>query len=105
MSKNVDNMTPEQLDFERRRTIEMLHPELKREMEACATALEMDFDEFMEHLHGAAADDDYFHGTGPNESYYDFNWTKIWLGYELLTGKKVPPSKWGGPRVPFSCAC
>lgn len=96
-----------QRKFERQRikTIEMLNPEFIHEMKDCAAALNLGFDDFLDILHDAVRDDDYYESMGSNESYRDFDWAKIWVGYELLTGKKVPPSRYGGWRVPFSCAC
>jgi hypothetical protein len=88
----------------RRETIELLHPGLQ-EMRKCAESLHMEFGEFVAHLDCAVEDEEYWHGMGDNESYRDYDWNKIWVGYELLSGKRVPPSRWGGPRVPFSCAC
>lgn len=94
-------------DFERQRikTIEMLNPEFLGEMRDCAESLNMEFEEFLDHLHAAYNDEGYYEGVGDNESYRSYDWNKIWLGYELLTGKKVDLAKWGYARIPFSCAC
>ena len=97
-------LSPEE-EQQRRDTIAMLHPEYVLEMENCAAALDMTPEEFLEVLHEALRDEEYYQNMGDNERYRDYDWSKIWYGYELLTGKKVPPSRWGGPRVPFSCAC
>lgn len=97
-------LTEEEL-LQRRKTIELLNPETISEMRACAEALEMDFDYFMSILDQAVEDEEFYESMGDNEDYRLYDWNKIWVGYELLTGKQVPPSRWGGPRVPFSCAC
>jgi hypothetical protein len=97
-------LTPKE-EEQRIATIIQLNPEFIQEMKLCASAVEMSFEAFLEILHCAVEDEDYYESMGGNESYRDYNWDKIWVGYELLTGKKVPPSRWGGPRVPFSCAC
>ena len=101
-----DNERERQERFEQQRlkTIEMLHPEVIHEMKHCADALGMEFEGFVEVLNRAARDPDYYESMGQNESYRDYNWDKIWLGWELLTMKKAPRSKWG-PPIPFSCAC
>lgn len=90
---------------QRIKTIELLNPEFIREMKLCAGALGFDFDEFVGVLERAVEDDSYYESMGANQSYDEYDWNKIWVGYELLTGTKVPPNKWGGPRVPFSCSC
>lgn len=100
----MTKLTPEE-EEQRIRTITQLNPEFLQEMRLCADALQMEFEDFLGVLHEAVADEDYYESMGSNESYNDYDWRKIWAGYELLTGKKVPPSRWGGWRVPFSCAC
>lgn len=101
---DVSHLTPKEQE-QRRRTIAQLNPGFLEEMQHCANSLDMTLEEFTYHLDEALEDEDYYHNMGGNESYYDFDWNKIWVGYELLTGRKVPPSRWGRPRVPFSCAC
>ena len=98
-------MDQKEFQRQRRKTIELLNPEVIHEMKDCARALELTFDDFLAILDRGAEDEGYYESMGSNESYNDYNWVKIWMGYELLTGKKVPPSRYGGPRVPFSCAC
>jgi hypothetical protein len=92
---------------QRQDTIALLNPEVVQEMRNCAEAIEMDFDQFMEVLNRAAEDPDYYESMGDNESYGDYDWNKIWDGWELLTGKKLVATDRHGPRrwAPFSCAC
>lgn len=102
----VEKMTPEELERHRQLTIEMLHPELKVEIEACASAMEMTYDEFMEHLRFIVEDDSYYIDVGDNEAYKNYDWAKIWSGYELFTGTVVTASAWGRyPGTGFNCAC
>lgn len=98
-------MDEKEFQAKRLKTIEMLNPEFIREMKTCAEALNLTFEGFLDILHEAVADEFYYESMGSNESYRDYDWAKIWAGYELLTGKKVPPSRYGGWRVPFSCSC
>lgn len=95
----------ERFEQQRIKTIELLNPAFIHEIRACANTVDMTFDEFLEVLHAAVEDEEYYVGMGNNEDYRTHDWNKIWAGYELLTGKKVPPSRWCGPRVPFSCSC
>lgn len=98
-------MTPEEFDLYRRHTIEMVNPELVREIRNCAEALEMSFEEFLAVLQESQDDDRFYQNMGTNQAYDEFDWNKIWAGWELITGKQAKPSSWGGPRRPFSCAC
>lgn len=101
-------MTPEEFQKLRRKTIEMLEPECIPEMENCAAALDLSFDEFLSILHSAAADEEYYHHMGDNESYHAFDWEKIWRGFEILTDSHRPKGRWGNDKavvVPFSCSC
>jgi hypothetical protein len=93
-------MDQKEFEANRRKTIELLNPEVIHEMKNCAEALNMSFEEFVGILDRAAEDEEYYESMGDNQEYDSNHGTKIWAGYELLTGKKV----WGH-RVPFSCAC
>lgn len=87
----------------RMETIERLNPDCIPEMRACATALNMTFESFVDTLKEAARDPDFYLHMGNNESYSDYDWAKIWRGFEILTGEKAPATTY--PHAPFSCSC
>ena len=102
----------EWFERKRRETIELLHPQLRKEMDACATAMDMTWEEFLEHLRLVAEGEEkegswgYYVDVGDNEAYKNFDWNKIWTGYELITGRTVPPNKWSRwPGSGFNCSC
>lgn len=98
-------MTPEEFEEARRDTILMLHPDYMAEIRGCADAVEMSLEQFLAVLDSAADDGNYYEPMGSNEAYNDFDWNKIWSGWELLTGKQRPITGGAWDRVPFTCAC
>lgn len=101
----MTELTAEQKE-QRIKTIELLNPDWLNEMRDCANKLGVRLEDFIRYLDEAVDDDGFVLHTGDlSIGSYQFDWNKIWAGYELLTLKRVPASRWANPQIPFSCAC
>ena len=96
-------VTPEEFEYHRRRTIEMLHPEEVQYLKECAALVDMSYEELMEEAAERVRNPDHYVSTGGNMSYEGIDWPRFWKAYFFVTNTKAEGEHfdWGF----FRCSC